>query len=90
MPTLTVPAPGGISATRRLADRPTTDGACADQADANRPTLTHRGRPHADHAHAGRAPADRAYYFIDAPDGALEWVYYDRLVRRWYRQGWVE
>lgn len=39
---------------------------------------------------SGSASADRAYYFISAPDGALEWVYYDRLVRRWYRQGWVE
>ena len=36
------------------------------------------------------APADRAYYLIGSADGTLEWVYYDRLVRRWYRQGWVE
>ena len=34
--------------------------------------------------------ANRAYYFIRSPNGALEWVYYDRLARRWYRQGWVE
>jgi protein ImuB len=39
---------------------------------------------------AGRTPADRAYYFISSAGGALEWVYYDRLTRRWYRQGWVE
>ena len=41
-------------------------------------------------AHAAAVPADRAYYFISAPDGALEWVYYDRIARRWYRHGWVE
>ena len=41
-------------------------------------------------APAGHAPADRAYYFISSADGALEWIYYDRLTRRWYRQGWVE
>ncbi len=33
---------------------------------------------------------DRAYYFIRAPNGTLEWVYYDRLTGRWYLQGWVE
>ena len=37
-----------------------------------------------------RTPADRAYYFISAAGGALQWVYYDRLVHRWYRHGWVE
>ena len=37
-----------------------------------------------------RIPADRAYYLIGSAGGALEWVYYDRLTRRWYRQGWVE
>ncbi|MDE0445785.1 MAG: hypothetical protein OXH96_03855 [Spirochaetaceae bacterium] len=36
------------------------------------------------------APADRAYYLIGSAGGALEWIYYDRLVHRWYRQGWVE
>ncbi len=35
-------------------------------------------------------PADRAYYVIRAPRGALEWIYYDRLTGLWYRQGWVE
>ena len=34
--------------------------------------------------------ADRAYYFLRSPDGTLEWIYHDRLTRRWYRQGWVE
>lgn len=33
---------------------------------------------------------DRAYYFVRSPDGALEWVYYDRPAGRWYLQGWVE
>ena len=43
------------------------------------------------YANAGRrAPADRAYYLVDSAAGALEWIYYDRLVHRWYRQGWVE
>ena len=44
----------------------------------------------ADGSRLARTPADRAYYFISAAGGALEWVYYDRLVHRWYRQGWVE
>lgn len=33
---------------------------------------------------------DRAYYFISSSNGALKWVYYDRINRRWYLQGWVE
>ena len=33
---------------------------------------------------------DRAYYIVRARDGALEWVYHDRLTGRWYLQGWVE
>ncbi|MDE0023335.1 MAG: hypothetical protein OXP69_02870 [Spirochaetaceae bacterium] len=50
---------------------------CGDGAGANGRRLAH-------------TPADRAYYFISAAGGALEWIYYDRLVHRWYRQGWVE
>lgn len=34
--------------------------------------------------------ADRAYYFLRSPGGTLEWLYHDRLTRRWYRQGWIE
>ena len=34
--------------------------------------------------------ADRAYYFLRSSDNTLEWLYHDRLTRRWYRQGWVE
>lgn len=36
------------------------------------------------------AAADRAYYFLRSPGGTLEWLYHDRLTRRWYRQGWIE
>ena len=49
--------------------------------------------PTGDGPRHGGAPdghADRAYYFINSADGAWEWVYYDRLTRRWYRHGWVE
>ena len=59
--------------------------------DRTAPALAHAG---ADGAEPGSrlasTPADRAYYFINSADGALEWVYYDLLTRRWYRQGWVE
>ena len=44
----------------------------------------------ADGRRLARTPADRAYYLIGSADRTLEWVYYDRLVHRWYRQGWVE
>ena len=37
-----------------------------------------------------RGPANRAYYFISSADGTLEWIYYDLLTSRWFRQGWVE
>lgn len=33
---------------------------------------------------------DRAYYIVRARNGALEWIYRDRLTGRWYLQGWVE
>ena len=36
------------------------------------------------------ACADRAYYFLRSSGNTLEWVYHDRLTRRWYRQGWIE
>lgn len=38
----------------------------------------------------GGGGADRAYYFLRSSGNTLEWVYHDRLTRRWYRQGWVE
>ena len=52
------------------------------------PFLVSSGWWCANAAHA--AHADRAYYLVDSADGILEWIYYDRLVHRWYRQGWVE
>ena len=33
---------------------------------------------------------DRAYYIVRSRNGALEWIYRDRLTGRWYLQGWVE
>jgi protein ImuB len=32
----------------------------------------------------------REYYFAETRRGDLLWVYYDRLRRRWFLQGWVE
>ena len=69
---------------KRVRDR---GGSSATSSTANSPT----GAPSYRGGHcAGRAPADRAYYFVSSPDGTLEWVYYDRIARRWYRHGWVE
>ncbi|MBK1730784.1 DNA polymerase Y family protein [Thiococcus pfennigii] len=35
-------------------------------------------------------PVQRAYYFFETRDGALLWVFYDRLRRRWRLHGRVE
>ena len=32
----------------------------------------------------------REYYFAETRRGDLLWIYYDRLRRRWFLQGWVE
>jgi len=32
----------------------------------------------------------RDYYFAETRRGDIAWVYYDRLRRRWFLQGWVE
>ena len=32
----------------------------------------------------------RDYYFAETRRGAIAWVYYDRVRRRWFLQGWVE
>jgi hypothetical protein len=32
----------------------------------------------------------RDYYFREARGGRLEWIYYDRLSRRWLLQGFVD
>ena len=44
------------------------------------------------HVRGARLPGgvDRAYYIVRSRNGALEWVYHDRLTGRWYLQGWVE
>ena len=31
-----------------------------------------------------------ADYFLRSSGNTLEWIYHDRLTRRWYRQGWIE
>jgi protein ImuB len=32
----------------------------------------------------------RDYYFAETRRGAIAWVYYDRVRRRWFLQGWIE
>jgi protein ImuB len=32
----------------------------------------------------------RDYYYAETRRGAIAWVYYDRVRRRWFLQGWVE
>jgi protein ImuB len=32
----------------------------------------------------------RDYYFAETRPGAIAWVYYDRVRRRWFLQGWIE
>ncbi|MGH7847439.1 MAG: DNA polymerase Y family protein [Candidatus Binatia bacterium] len=32
----------------------------------------------------------REYYFAETRRGALLWIYYDRVRRKWFLQGWVE
>jgi protein ImuB len=32
----------------------------------------------------------RDYYFAETRRGAIAWIYYDRVRRRWFLQGWVE
>ncbi len=32
----------------------------------------------------------RDYYFAETRRGAIAWVYYDRMRRRWFLQGWIE
>jgi protein ImuB len=32
----------------------------------------------------------RDYYFAETRRGAIAWVYYDRVRRRWFLHGWVE
>jgi len=37
-----------------------------------------------------RKAVHREYYFVNAPRGAVLWVYYDRIRRRWFLHGRVE
>ena len=32
----------------------------------------------------------RDYYYAETRRGAIAWVYYDRVRRRWFLQGWIE
>jgi protein ImuB len=32
----------------------------------------------------------RDYYFAETRRGAIAWIYYDRVRRRWFLQGWIE
>lgn len=87
------PAPGGVPSNRAPADSAPADRAPAGSPHAGR-SLVYRALVSsvpAGRSLAGCGHADRAYYyFIRSPDGTCEWVYYDLLIRRWYRQGWVE
>ena len=39
---------------------------------------------------AQASPADQLFRTSQPQEGALEWIYYDRLTGLWYLQGWVE
>ena len=68
---------------------PAPDGGSGPQPAHYGPFLISSGWWRAAEAQEGGG-ADRAYYFLRSSGGPLEWIYHDRLTRRWYRQGWVE
>ena len=36
------------------------------------------------------ATVHRSSYFVEAMNGTVQWVFYDRIARQWYEQGFVE